>query len=190
MVSIREAAFCEISNLYDRFIIPYFHQDEIKPLSIIESMVNCGLYKVVVLCDNEIIVAAAFLVYSKNKTAILLDYFAVDKSCRSRGYGSAFLKLINDTYTLKIPLIIETESLIEDISSEDFTLRKRRNSFYERNGAIKTSETALIFGCLYDIWYICSEKKNDFAIVELYDEIYRLMLPSKMYKDNCFIPYK
>lgn len=190
MYCFNEVDINEVSDLYNRFIVPYFHPDEVKPLAIIKSMMNLGLYRVITLGVNDSIVAVAFLVYSNNKTAILLDYFSVDENCRSMGYGSVLLSYISENITASVPMIIETESMNESISSEELLHRKKRNNFYLKNGVVKTSETALIFGCLYDIWYLCIDKKSDLEIIELYDEIYRSMIPGNMYKENCFIPYK
>ena len=56
---------------------------------------------------------------------IFIEYLAVDKSFRNKGFGAQILKELADLY--KLPLVLEAEPPDTDIA-------KRRIGFYRRNG--------------------------------------------------------
>ena len=172
-------------RLYKEFLIPNFNSDELKPFAIIKHHMRRGNYEVTALKENDDIIAVAFVMFAPNKSARLLDYFVVSESHRSQGVGGAFLQSLKG----ETPLIIETESLKEKVSESQFAERKRRDSFYQRNGVHKTKYTAKIWSCFYDIWCLGSSPSDD-EVLKLYDLLYSSMLPKKMYDKFCTIPYK
>lgn len=174
----------QIENLYNRFLIPNFLADELKPLEIILKLYEEGYYKVISMLNDDETIAVAFLVSSKDKDSYLLDYFAVDMNNRSSGFGSSFLSYLKNEFGRNFPIIIETETIND--SDND---RKRRQLFYVRNGAVITTFKALIFDCVYDIWYLSDSEFDNEYIIQKYEEIYKFMLGKEMYDNNCIIPY-
>lgn len=83
---IRELSYQEIENAYKEFILPFFPQDEVKPLSAIQVMHREGCYKVLALAEegNEQILGCAFITLHPGGKACLLDYYAIDPEVRSR----------------------------------------------------------------------------------------------------------
>lgn len=65
---------------------------------------------------------------------VFVLYLAVSANVRSRGYGSEILSSLKDRY--KKPLTLNIEPLDEDAANAEE--RKRRFSFYERNGFSNT----------------------------------------------------
>ncbi|MBE6507711.1 MAG: GNAT family N-acetyltransferase [Methanocorpusculum parvum] len=65
---------------------------------------------------------------------VFVLYLAVSANVRSRGYGSEILSSLKDLY--KKPLTLNIEPLDEDAANAEE--RKRRFSFYERNGFSNT----------------------------------------------------
>lgn len=172
-------------RLYKEFLIPNFNDDELKPFAIIKHHLRKGNYEVIALKENDDIIAVAFVMFAPNKSARLLDYFVVGESYRSQGIGGKFLQSLQG----KTPLIIETESIKEKVSESESAERRRRNKFYEKNGALRSKYTSKIWSCLYDIWCL-GEVNSDEEIIKLYDDLYRSMIPGKMYNKFCTIPYK
>ncbi len=184
-ISYIENSIDEIAKLYDLFLVPNFNEDELKPLGIILRLVERNCYKVLSLTEEGETVAVAFIVFNESKDASLLDYFAVKDDFRSKGYGSMLLKYLGTNFASDYPMIIETEALLND---SDDDIKTKRNNFYIKNGANRTTFKALIFGCLYDIWYASDKTYSDEYIVKKYEEIYKFMIPLKMFEDNCVIP--
>lgn len=75
-------------------------------------------------------------------------FFAVERSLRSKGYGSAILREIQSRYPDK-KIIISIESC--DESAPDIVLRKRRKAFYLRNGYRETGYFMKLNGVVQEI---------------------------------------
>lgn len=72
-----------------------------------------------------------FVYLAHNSTIVFVMFLAVDKTLRSKGYGSAILQEIQNKYPNK-KIIISIEPC--DPKCPDIELRKRRKDFYMRNG--------------------------------------------------------
>jgi len=191
MSNIKKLGLEEVSNIYDNFIIPYFPDNEVKPLKNIISMMESGLYSVYVMEKDERAVAAAFLTTYPDGNAYLLDYLATSKDVRSLGYGSRLLSEIKN-YTEGLPILIETESLESSRTEEERIQRKKRNAFYERAGAVKTEVITRIFYVEYCNWILLPDK-NKVSSINVINEltgIYKFMVnKERIYNDNVFIPW-
>lgn len=74
---------------------------------------------------------------------VLLDYFAIHEKKRGGGAGSRALKLLQEQYAGK-RFFLEIESVYEE--EKDIAMRKRRKSFYLRNGLTEIGIMAKLFG--------------------------------------------
>ena len=72
-----------------------------------------------------------FVYLAHNSKIVFVMFFAVDKTLRSKGYGSAILQEIQNKYPNK-KIIISIEPC--DSKCPDIELRKRRKDFYMRSG--------------------------------------------------------
>ena len=60
-------------------------------------------------------------------------FFAIDEEKRGKGYGSAILQLLQKQYKT---VVLNVELL--DPAAENYTQRKRRFAFYQKNGLVDT----------------------------------------------------
>ncbi len=188
-IYFKTATVAELGKLYKEFIIPYFPDDEIKPCENIQRMMEEGLYQVIAGYEANDPVVAAFITTAPDANAYLLDYLAVKADCRSKGYGGAMLKRLTDMTEGK-PILIETEAIEVAKSDEERLQRTSRNAFYERNGAVASELTTLIFGVTYTNWEL-SANECKLSLPELINEItaiYRYMVPAKLYEKFVQIP--
>lgn len=89
-----------------------------------------------------------FVYLAHNRKIVFVMFLAVDKTLRSKGYGSAILQKIQNTYPDK-KIIISIEPC--DKNSPDIELRTRRKDFYIRNGYKETGYMMKLSGVVQEI---------------------------------------
>lgn len=95
---------------------------------------------------------------------VLLDYFAIEESKRSKGLGSESLKALQEHYRDR-HFFLEIESIYE--KCDNIEQRRKRKQFYLRNGMSEMKIMANLFGTNMEI--LGHECKLDF---ETYRSIY------------------
>ncbi|MGN0547798.1 MAG: GNAT family N-acetyltransferase [Acutalibacteraceae bacterium] len=115
--------------------------------------------------DGDKLCGFAYLAHI-GKTVFVM-FLAVDKSLRSKGYGSAILREIQNRYPDK-KIIISIEPC--DKNAPDIELRTRRKDFYIRNGYKDTGYMMRLNGVAQEIIITNGEfNKNQFrAFFALY----------------------
>ena len=104
----------------------------------------------------------------KSKDMVLLDYFAIDTSMRSEGYGSKALKMLQDYYR-DCRFFLEIESVYENTSNR--MLRERRKNFYLRNNMNEMKMLVNLFGTDMEILgYNCNFTYEEYLSV--YTDVY------------------
>ena len=93
-------------------------------------------------------IPCGFIYLASNRKIVFVMYFAVDKNLRSKGYGSYILQKIKNKYPDK-KIIISIEPC--DNSAPDIELRKKRKSFYMKNGYKKTGYMMKLNGVVQEI---------------------------------------
>jgi hypothetical protein len=190
MMNIRELTRDEIIKVFKEYMVIDFPHFEIKPLKIILDLLDKQRYSGYGLFDENELIGYSFLAKSYDDNWILLDYFAICNNYRNLGYGSKYLELLFDELR-KIKtkaLIIEIEKIECGKNGEEVLLRTRRKEFYLKNGVISTGSFATIFDIEFEILYYPTKEKNcSKKIIDKYMEFYQMMLPKKMYEENCFI---
>lgn len=103
-----------------------------------------------------------FIYLAHNRKIVFVMFLAVDKTIRSKGYGSAILQEIKKRYPNK-KIIISIEPC--DKSAPDIELRERRKEFYFRNGYRETGYMMKLSGIVQEI-IICNGEfdKRQFRI--------------------------
>lgn len=99
-----------------------------------------GFYDADTLCG--------FTYLAQNSKIVFVMFLAVDKSLRSKGYGSAILHEIQKMYPNK-KIIISIEPCDENAS--DIAVRKSRKAFYMRNGYRETGYRMKLNGVIQEI---------------------------------------
>ena len=89
-----------------------------------------------------------FVYLAHNRKIVFVMFLAVDKTLRSKGYGSAILQEIQNRYPNK-KIIISIEPC--DNNAPDIDLRTRRKGFYMRNGYKETGHRMKLNGVVQEI---------------------------------------
>ena len=89
-----------------------------------------------------------FIYLASNRKIVFVMFLAVDKYLRSKGYGSFILQQIEKKYPNR-KIIVSIEPC-DDIAP-DIELRKRRKSFYLRNGYRETGYVMKLNGVIQEI---------------------------------------
>lgn len=185
MLSIRQLDLQQIREVHQNYLVNDFPIEEQKPLELIESLVNKGVYICYGLYNEEILVAYAFFCKGGDSNCILLDFLAVIGEYRSYGYGSEFLKLMQQTLTEYDGIIFEVESGRSAKNSEEKLTCERRLEFYHRNGVRDTDNYCAFFGVDMIIMYMPLLKDiDDDSIGKALDEIYHIMFTEEVYSAN------
>ena len=118
-----------------------FPAAERKPIHMIISMYRKSKTDIWCLEKEGKFVGLAITINSAD--LILLDYFAIVRSCRCGGIGSKALRHLQDLYDGK-GFFIEIESTLED--APNWAQRAKRKQFYLAAGMQELGVTAKLFG--------------------------------------------
>ena len=180
-MTIKELTLREIRYIYHRRMVDDFPGNELKSLSAIERAIRKGIYRCFGLMDADEILAYAFFVYlpENGEENYLLDYYAVDREHRGAGIGGRFLKMLCENQLKNADCaILEVDD--PACAAEDREIRERRLRFYLQNGMADTGERANAFGADFMILRM-PVGKTDADFREIYQNIYRAMLPEKLF---------
>ena len=137
---VKPAGFVDWVDLY-KLYLEAFPASERKPWGMICRMYRKGRTDIWCLVCGGKFVGLAMTINGPD--VILLDYFAICKSCRGQGMGTAALKAILNQYRDK-GLFLEIESTLEPCP--DLAMRQRRKKFYLNCGLQQMHTTAFLFG--------------------------------------------
>jgi len=156
-----------VAGLYEwsRIWILYrgaFPKDERKPFKIFRDLWRRGKSDVWCLYDGKEFKGFASTINSN--TVVMIDFFAVLKNSRGRGYGKQALRLLQEQYR-EGGIFIEIESVFEAVN--DIDVRRRRKRFYIENGFIPVHVLADVFGVPMEL--MCWHCKIDY---ETYHRFY------------------
>ena len=127
-----------IENLY----LQAFPADERKPFSVILEKCQEGSMQILKI-ENENNDFLGLVIMILHNDLAILDYFAMNPSCRNKGYGSQVLSILNERYA-NYRMILEIEN--PDVPSDNTAERTRRKGFYLRNGMILMPFEVDLFG--------------------------------------------
>lgn len=135
---MRELTSVERAYFHESYLTDDFHGGELKPIEFIEDLIKKGMYLCYGFFEEDETLGYAYFVKTNKGKALLLEYFAVAKSLRSKGYGSSFLAEIkSNLYGKYNVIIIEVENPDYAYDETNRTMRRRRIDFYLRNGFCK-----------------------------------------------------
>lgn len=93
-------------------------------------------------------IPCGFIYLASNRKIVFVMFFAVDRCLHSKGYGSFILQQLRNKYPNK-KIIISIEPCNDN--APDIELRKRRKSFYLRNGYKETGYKIKLNGIVQEI---------------------------------------
>ena len=140
MITLERANNMDIPRVYLLYLRS-FPASERKPFSRIVSMMKEGRTDLWIIRKDGRFAGFASTVNSPD--LVLLDYFAVCKSLRGQGVGSAAMKGILDRYAPR-GVLVEIEST--RIPSDNAAERENRKRFYVNCGMMPLDTEADLFG--------------------------------------------
>lgn len=198
-MELRELSPEQMTEIYNRYMMTDFPQDELKPLGRILDMIRTGLCCAYGLYEDEkdggeLRGYATFIVPDGLRYG-LLDYLAVLKEYRGTGVGHAFFHLVGDTLTARYPALrgffIESEAVAYAVDEREHQIREKRISFYTQNKCLKTPLGSRLFGVTYSILlYDFYSGTGDVALTEGMasiddlDAVYRAMFSEHHYEQD------
>ena len=185
MLTLRPLTDTQTRLLYGHQMRRDFPESELKPLDSVLRMKRAGVYDVLGAHDGGTMIAYALVYRPRQGRVLLLDYLAVEPSCRGRGVGAALLDALRSYYTGAAEvLLIECE---RPKAAPDEKQARGRIRFYERCGARLTSARVWLFEVEYSIMALpCAQAAipgdRDWAGEIL--SLYRQMLEPEAYARN------
>lgn len=181
----------EITNIYNTIMKEDFPPEERKPLEWIIKLINQGLYQCNGLYFKGELVAYAFVVFNDTKDNILVDYLAVRKDTRGKGYGSIMLTKLKEKYDYCKGIFIESERIDKSIDEKQCNIRTKRIDFYKHNDFVVTGVSTKLYDVYYSILYYSINdelkefiKEEDKYIKENLDNIYHVLFSDKVYEEK------
>ena len=115
--------------------------------------------------DEEEFIGFTYLTFYKD--IVYLFFLAVSENKRNQGYGSKILSLIKEEYKDKVILLCYEEI---DEKYPDYENRKKRESFYLKNGFVSNNLKTNEFGVIFQTAYIGTHQVS----FSDYQQIFRL----------------
>lgn len=132
----------DVKNIY----FDSFPKNERMPFFMMVAMSKLWNTEFLAFYDGNTLCGFVYLAH--NKKIVFIMFLAVDKTLRSKGYGSAILQDIQNKYPDK-KIIISIEPC--DKVAPDIELRARRKDFYIRNGYRETGYMMKLNGIAQEI---------------------------------------
>lgn len=122
-------------EIYNTHIVNDFPASEVKPLHMIEKLIESDQYLCYGFYNDLELLGYVFLVKPSQSGSILLDYLAVCSGNRSNGLGTEFIRILKEKFSTDyVSLLAEVEHPDYSISEQDKKDRMRRIYFYQKNG--------------------------------------------------------
>lgn len=160
-----------------------FPPDELKPLDMLEDLIGRGINSVWGCFLNGAMIGYFVLAQESGSGMILLDYLAVLPEYRDSGLGSLILRKLRENLSERAYLLIESENPEMALDEEEEQLRRRRVSFYQRNGGTLSSLKIWLFGVDYSVLTVCKGEPPSATQQEQdYCALYRKMLSQERFE--------
>lgn len=137
-----------IEDLYMRA----FPKSERKPFGLMVQKQAEGTMELLSLEDENDFLGLA--IFAHDKDIALLDYFAISDEMRGQGVGSRALKALQKIYAGK-RFVLEIETTKKPC--DDLEMRKKRKTFYLRNGLHTMDFDVVLFGVEMEILSNCEQ---------------------------------
>ena len=166
----------EIREIYYTNMVYEFPEEELKPFSSIDRLLQRDMYLCYGLYDGDQLQGYAFLVREEGNAHLLLDYYVVLSEYRDRGMGTRFMTMLREACQGYSSILVEVENPDFAQNDEELAAQKRRVSFYERNGYVDTGIRANLFDAEYRILQRKLTEGVDQEVFAGLDSLYRAML--------------
>ncbi len=182
-LTVRSLTQEERKTTYKQYMKHDFPKNDLRPLHMIEALIDKGNYYTYGIFQKEKMIAYAYFWEEREKKILLFDYFAVIPHLRNLGYGKEAMKVILDACKGKRGVILEAEDPESAESSEEKETRLRRISFYKKCGLSMSEVRILLFGVQYAMMYRnLDETGIEKEIVPVMQSLYKKSLPKPIYE--------
>ncbi len=178
-----EKRICKLSlaegkKIYYDKLLKDFPACEVKPWAKIEQFTKDGLYEMFGMWEGDDLLAYGFVAMDVQKKNMLMDYFAVNKNCRGKGYGQYFLAHLWEIYPKAEGMVFEVEDVAEAENEQEKNLRERRIRFYEKAGLQIYPIHTKVYDACYQLMFFCRTGKMPATeeIIESYKALYQMMI--------------
>ena len=174
----------QLETVYEADLKVSFPAAELKPLRIIQKMVEDGYYRPWCLFDGKEIVGECFLWLGAPGWA-LLDYLCVSPRFRNGGVGALMLA---EMLAAEPDTVILGESEVPEYAP-DPDMARRRLGFYARNHARLAGYDTEMFGVPYKTLYWAEGKVDESALMEEHRFIYASTFAPDKFRRYVRIPF-
>lgn len=177
----------QVEQIYHTHMMEDFPAAERKPFSSIKTMWENNIYSAYGAFEHNQLTGYAFFAGKTDQRFLLLDYFAVNASCRSAGHGSRFLTEIASQLKQYDGIFLEVEDPDRTEIAEEITIRKRRIDFYLKNLVKPTPLKVQLFHVPYKIMFLpLLGDGNGCNYKEELNHIYHSMFPDAVYQKHVY----
>lgn len=185
MLALCQLSQQQVQEVYQNHLITDFVPEEQKPLEVILRLMEQNRYICYGLFEEDAMTGYAFFAGNGDSDYILIDYFAICKGNRSKGYGSKFIKLIKQELSMYHGIIFEVESGKSAKDEEELSNCQRRLAFYHRCGLKKTNVKVNLFGVDMVVLYLpINDRPSDQRIYDKLNRIYDVLFGEKLHKQQ------
>lgn len=184
MITLKEITIKEFKKQIYKEYKKLFPAIERKPYYLIRKTFNKGFTKILKIINDNITVG--FFILNTIDNYIQIDYFAIFEKYQSKGYGSAAIKELQNTYPNNQGIFIEIEKLGLGSNDAENTLREKRFEFYNRLGFKSLDFDILLYGVIYTPCHLNFDKSFDkeYSINTLFN-FYYLAHSKRIINKNC-----
>lgn len=187
-MDLRQLTNEDIESIYNNHMIIDFPAEELKPIDVIKKLIKRKIYVCYGLYENKELLAYAFLATSK--LYLLIDYYSVCANYRNKGIGGKFLNILKENFKSYHGIIVEVEDIEFAPNETEKVIRKRRINFYKKNGMRMTDISCTLFNVNFSIMCLCNAEIDDSFIYEGLKNIYKEIIPSKLFFEYVQLNYK
>lgn len=141
---------CAEFNALEAINAEAFPPSEYIPMNDIFTFAENTNSEVLGIFDENCLVG--FMLLVKNDVCGYVFFFAIGKSFRSKGYGSAALKALFQKYS-HLQIVLDFEQIDENADNNAWRIRRRQ--FYLRNGFCQTNRYTLLRGERFEV--VCTK---------------------------------
>lgn len=172
-----------MAELHRQHLSRDFPRNELKPLHMLEDLVERGINSVWAMEREENLAAYFVLARLPGQSMVLLDYFAVEPQFRDCGLGTQVMKTVAAGLEEDEYLLIESEWPLS-AAAEERMVRQRRLDFYLRCGAVWSGGCARLFGVEYALLTLGTHTPTLEEVFQGYRDIYQSMVPAHRLHGN------
>lgn len=134
----------QVRRIYEDSFLPL----ERVPFDQMLASVVSGREFMLILEEGETVLGFALLRWLVELKMLYLEFIAVDRSDRGRGYGGRILRRIIELAQARpgiLGVILEVDSPDDEVEEEEKAVRLRRMQFYQRHGAELVEDNGAYF---------------------------------------------